>query len=174
MFRFLTLLFWFFSLTFGREISDFLFHLPECLKVSFIQKQEFEDSVDIYSGVLIVNGTKKEILYLTQPPFKVVYDGTYIRMGYEGEDFQTFDAKDYPNPILDILLNIDNLRKVFKVKRCSSNWCILEPKPPLNEYLEWVKVYFSNGRIEEITAEGGDYGKVEITVNGWIVCSLKR
>ena len=169
----LLLIFTFLSvfISFTSERSFSLFNLPRCFEVSFIQIGSFEGERDTYSGILISNGTQKRLIYLTNPPFEVYFDGTYLKMGYKGQDFQTFRADEYPNPILGILLHLNNLKKVFNLKKCFSDYCVLKPKPPINEYLKEVKVFFKNGIIKDIVANGGNYGKVEILITVWKDCT---
>ncbi len=148
-----------------------LFHLSRCFKTSFVQIVTFEGEKEIYSGILISKEAQKKLIYLTKPPFEIFFDGTYLKMGYKGEGFQTFKADEYPNPILGILLHLNDLIKVFKLETCSPNFCVLKPKSPLSDYLKRVKVFFRKGVIKKIVADGEDYGVVKIFILKWKDCS---
>jgi len=152
-------------LVFSANLTGNLFkEVSKCKEVFFTQKTIFEGDIETYKGVLKIANRQKEIVYFTDPPFVVIQKGKILKMGYEGEDFQTFDADSYPNPVLAILLHFNNLNKVFEIKNCTAKRCILIPKNSLKEYLEKVEVFFSNGRVEKIRAEGGDFGTVEIQI----------
>ncbi len=153
-------------IAFPFQLEKFVGSLGGCYTVSFLQKEEFSGHYDIYKGILKKRGRKVEVVYSTSPPFKVLFDGRLVRMGYEGEEFQTFDPKDYPNPVLEILLNLDRLDRIFEVLSCKGNVCILKPKrEELSEYLREVRVSFDKkGYPEKIEADGGEYGKLEIEI----------
>ncbi|NPB05426.1 MAG: hypothetical protein GXO08_03495 [Aquificae bacterium] len=143
-----------------------------CLEVDFVQRSFFGSSVETYEGTLIKRGNLVRVVYRTEPPFRVVYDGRTVELGYAGERPQRFKPEDYPNPVLTVLLNLDRLERVFFAEGCVREGavlrCSLRPGDEgVEPYLKRVEVTLERGRPLEVLAEGEEYGRVEFKVLRW-------
>jgi hypothetical protein len=139
----------------------------QCYTIFFRQKNIFLDKIRLYKGFLVKTSKKIEIVYLTNPPFLIKFDGNYIILGYEGRKKQIYPAKKYKNPILSILINFDNLDNLFIQKDCKQNWCTLIPSKNLKKVIKSVKVSFKNGKPYKLEIYGDRRGrnKVLITID---------
>ncbi len=147
--------FWFLTaVAFGGAIK-----LPpgNCYTVLFHQKGVFQGQEEDYRGELIKGGKDRlEVVYYTNPPFEVRVKGFKVTLGYRGQQRETFDRREYKNPVLEILLHLDRLGEVFEIEPKGANRYLLLPKGELSQYLEKVLLYTdSRGYPRRIELFGG-------------------
>jgi hypothetical protein len=140
-----------------------------CYQISFIQRNFFEGETETYRGFLIKNHILK-IVYFTNPPFIIEMNNSTVKLGYKGEAFQVFDRKEYKNPILEVLYNLSDLSKYFKVVTKKGNFLILEPKNELKKYITDVKVKISDGVVKYLKAEDGGENYTEFYIEKIAPC----
>ena len=76
------------------------------------------------------------------PPFEVEVKGFKVSLGYRGEERETFDRREYKNPLLEVLLHLDHLGELFQIKPLGEGKYLLIPKGELlSQYLERVILY---------------------------------
>jgi outer membrane lipoprotein-sorting protein len=140
-----------------------IFQKKDCFTVEFSQDNLFHGSVKHYEGFLIRKKNIVKVVYLTNPPFVVFSDGTYITLGYEGARKKTYKVDKYPNPLVRVLLNLDRLKNAFRVESCEGNICRLKPKGKLGNLKE-ILVHFKGERIATIEVVGDRKGRNRVVI----------
>jgi hypothetical protein len=153
----------------GEEIINKYLPNWNCFQISFLQRNYFEGEIETYRGYLIKDKTLK-VLYQTEPPFVVEMDNKTVKIGYKGENFQIFDRKEYKNPILEVLFNLNRLGNYFKVVSEKGNFLILKPKKELKNYITDVKVEVLNGTFKYLKVENGEENYTEIYIEKIVPC----
>ena len=140
-------------------------YLPKfkCFEVTFLQTNYFEGDVETYRGILKKGKTLK-VIYFTSPPFEVFMDKKTVKVGYKGEESQIFDRKDYKNPILEVLYNLNRLEDYFKVVSKKGNVLILKPLGNLENYISDLIVEIKNGKISTLKVENREENYTEIYI----------
>ena len=117
------------------EVKGFLPQLG-CFQVDFTQRGVFWNETENYNGTLTKLGNRRwEIVYYTNPPFVVSAEGDYVVLGYVGEKKERLDLREYPNPVLEVLLHLDRPWEIFSVKALGGNRYLLTPKGELGQYV---------------------------------------
>jgi len=129
-----------------------------CFTIFFSQKGVFQGETENYRGYLKkFSNNKWKIVYFTNPPFEVFADKYLITLGYRGEEKETFDRREYKNPILEILFHLNQLGKIFEIKPLGGNKYLLTPKGTLSEYIKKVILYTdAKGEPKRIEVFGGE------------------
>lgn len=117
------------------EIKSFLPPL-RCFEIDFTQRGVFWNETENYNGTLTkLENHRWEIVYYTDPPFVVSAKDNYVVLGYVGERKERLDLREYPNPVLEVLLHLDRLQEIFSVKPLGGNRYLLTPKGELGQYV---------------------------------------
>ena len=127
----------------GSSYSSIKLPPRECYTVFFHQKGVFQGQEEDYRGKLVKKGKNRlEVVYYTSPPFEVEVKGFKVSLGYRGEERETFDRREYKNPLLEVLLHLDHLGELFEIKPLGEGKYLLIPKGKLlSQYLERVILY---------------------------------
>ncbi len=150
------------NISFSNEIKTFFKTLKGCLKVYFSEEVVFDGEYQTYKGLMIKGENQIRIFYQTQPPFKVVVSGDTVKIGYEGEESEIFNRKEYKNPILEILFHLENPEKIFEFKPLGKDVFLLIPKGDLANYILRGKLFLRNGKPYIIEVESGEDNHVTI------------
>ena len=126
-----------------------------CYTVSFYEESNFDGERDLYEGVLIKKGDSIEIVYFTSPPFVIKADKERITLGYLGQESQTYDREEYKNPILEVLLNLNELDRYFKLVSRFGDTYLYRPKGELKDYIDTLQVRFKRGLPQQLEVSGG-------------------
>ena len=143
--------------TSGVEFQNF-FPNKGCFSLSFHQKGVFEGDEEDYNGTLIkLSPDRWKVVYYTDPPFVVSAEGNLITLGYEGEEGETFDRREYRNPVLELLFNLDRLEEIFDIKPLGEGKFLLTPKGELSQYVEKAILQTdAGGRPKRVEVFGGE------------------
>ena len=153
------------TFSFSNTLPFQKYFFKNCYTIVFWQENYFEGETDTYKGILVRKENEIRIYYFTKPLFYIKADDKYIELGYENGDKEIYDRKDYKNPILEVLLNLNKLDRYFSVEKVEGNLCILKPKGDLKDYIETVKVYIDKkGLPKEIEVLNGadNYSRIFI------------
>jgi outer membrane lipoprotein-sorting protein len=159
--------------TYGKPLwKTFIEKIQSCYqgKVLFEQENQFAGSVDYYTAQMEKKDGLYRVIYFTQPPFVVVYKNGLVTVGYEGEEKQTFELSQYPNPILKILFNLPRLEDYFEIIPRSEYIFLLKPKTEdLKEVLTEAVVYFDpkTRLLKRIFLSAGEDNTVNIVFQKW-------
>ena len=135
----------------------------ECFSVFFLEKAVFDGEYETYRGVLIKKKNNSwKIIYKTKPVFKIVVTKDTIKMGYEGEESEIFNRKEYKNPILEILFHLENPEKIFEFKPLEKDVFLLIPKGDLANYILRGRLFLKSGKPYIIEVESGEDNHVTI------------
>ena len=128
-----------------------------CYTVVFHQKRVFEGEEENYNGTLRrLSPDHWKVVYYTNPPFLVSAKGNLITLGYEGDEKETFDRREYKNPVLELLFHLDHLGDIFEIKPLDGNRYLLIPKGELSQYVEKAILQTDpNGNPRRIEVFGG-------------------
>jgi len=152
-----------FNITFGKGLIENYLPKLGCFKVAFLQTNYFEGDIETYRGILKKGKTLK-VIYFTNPPFEVFMDKKTVKVGYKDEEPQIFDRKDYKNPILEVLYNLNRLEDYFKVVSKKGNILVLKPLGELENYISDLIVEIKNGKISTLKVENGEENYTEIYI----------
>ncbi len=149
----------------GDKIISF-FH-QRCFEIVFSQRGIFENETENYNGTLIKIAPQRwKIVYFTNPPFEVSVRGKIATLGYRGEEKETLNLEEYPNPVLEILLQLDHLREIFEIKPLGGRRFLLIPKGELSQYVEKAVLETdSKGLPKRLEVFGGVDNYLIITVS---------
>ena len=116
-----------------------------------------------------------EIYYYTKPIFFIKADKRYIKLGYKGGDTEIYDRKDYKNPILEVLLNLNRLGDYFETIKVENGTLILKPEGELKNCIDTVKVLIDKRGIpKEIEVVNDPQNFARIYINSLEdVCNFK-
>jgi hypothetical protein len=141
------------------------FPQTDCFSISFLERVYFDGEYAVYRGVLIKKGNHRwKILYETEPPFKVEITKDTVKMGYEGEELQTFDVKEYKNPILEVLIHLDNPQSIFKFKPQGKDLILLIPKKEISDFISGGRLILKDGKPYIVEVENGEENRVTIVI----------
>jgi len=151
------------SLAESEGLLNKLIPYKECFSVFFVEKAVFDGEYKTYRGVFIKTKENSwKIIYETKPVFKIVVTGDTIQLGYEGEDSEIFDRREYKNPILEILFHLENPEKIFEFKPLGKDAFLLIPKGDLANYIRRGKLFLRNEKPYIIEIESGEDNRVTI------------
>jgi hypothetical protein len=133
--------------------------------IFFLERLYFDGEYETYRGVLIKEGNRHwKIIYETSPPFRVEVIGDTVKMGYEGEEFQTFDAKEYKNPVLEILIHLEEPEKLFKFQPAGKDSFTLVPKGEISDYISRGRLILKDGKPYIVEVESGEDNRITIVI----------
>ena len=136
-----------------------------CFSIFFLERLYFDGEYETYRGVLIKEGNRHwKIIYETSPPFRVEVIGDTVKMGYEGEEFQTFDAKEYKNPVLEILIHLEEPEKLFKFQPAGKDSFTLIPKGEISDYISRGRLILKDGKPYIVEVESGEDNRITIVI----------
>jgi hypothetical protein len=148
----------------GLSIERF-FPKNKCFSIFFLERLYFDGEYETYRGVLIKEGNRRwKIIYETSPPFRVEVIGDTVKMGYEGEEFQTFDAKEYKNPVLEILIHLEEPEKLFKFQPAGKDSFTLVPKGEISDYISRGRLILKDGKPYIVEVESGEDNRITIVI----------
>jgi len=84
-----------------------------CLTLEFSETSVFDDDIEKFSGILIRNGKTFCILY-PDNNFTVLKIHNEVRIK-DGDETDTYDLDEFPNPLLKILFYIDKWKDFFEI-----------------------------------------------------------
>ena len=144
----------------NKEAINFHKFLPktDCFTVFFTQKGVFQGEVENYKGILKrISKNRWRIVYFTNPPFEVDAKGHWVTLGYKGEEKQTLNLREYPNPILEVLFHLNHLEELFEIRPLKGNRYMLIPKGGLSQYVEKAILEIDkSGKPKRIEVFGGE------------------
>ena len=138
-----------------------------CFEINFFQKGIFENETENYNGTLIkISPQRWKVIYFTKPPFEVLVKGNIATLGYRGEQKETLNLEEYPNPVLEILLHLDHLQEIFEIRPLKGKKFLLIPKGNLSQYVEKAILETdSRGLPKRLEVFGGMDNYLIITVS---------
>ncbi len=98
----------------------------KCLTLQFLEKSVFEDEIERYEGFLIRKGENICIVY-PESDFVVLKTSERVKIK-NGNEEETYDLEEFPNPLLKILFYIDDWRDIFIVRKKTNGVFKLIPK----------------------------------------------